>query len=177
MLLGYTGCAVWALRRPASGYRTGLIWGAAAGTMWLAEIWCGGPARLGHTAEQTLGATFELLAVAAAITAGVLAGTQASRAVTSWQAGLFSGLVSGVVVYVFAVIMTLSTLPVLASRSDYQAQFVHSHAPNMNVYLVADILGAVAAHLIINLVLGLIGSGIGALISGKPRASSPPKPA
>ena len=72
----------------------------------------------------------------------------------AWQAGLFSGLVSGIVVYGFGVIMTLSTLPILASRSDYRAQFAHSHAPNIATYLVGDILAAVGAHLIINLVLG-----------------------
>ena len=177
MLLAYTGCGVWALRHPASGYRTGLIWGAAAGAMWSAEIWSGGPARLGYPAEQALGATFELLAVAATITAGVRTGIQARRAVTSWQAGLFSGLVSGVIVYVFAVIMTLSTLPILASRSDYQAQFAHSHAPSMTIFLVGDILGAVAAHLVINLILGLIGGGIGALISREPQPASSAKPA
>jgi len=66
-------------------------------------------------------------------------------------------------------IMTLPTLPILASRSDYRAQFAHSHAPNIATYLVGDILAAVGAHLIINLVVGLIGGGLGALITRRIR--------
>jgi hypothetical protein len=61
--------------------------------------------------------------------------------------------------------MTLSTLPILASRSDYRAQFAHSHAPNIATYLVGDVFAAVGAHLIINLLLGLIGGGLGTLIA------------
>ena len=83
----------------------------------------------------------------------------------AWQAGLFSGLISGLFLHVFAVIMTLATLPILASRSDYQAQFAHSHAPDMATFLVGDILAAVAAHLVINLVVGLAGAGLGVLIA------------
>lgn len=144
--------------------------------MWSAEIWCGGPAKLGYSAEQALGGTFLLLAVIATITPGVLATARVGRA-AAWPAGLFSGLVSGVVVYTFAVIMTLVTLPILASRSDYRAQFAHSHAPSMPVYLVGDILGAVAAHLVINLVLGLLGGALGTLSARRvPRATRPARP-
>jgi hypothetical protein len=165
MLLGYAACGVWALRRPVPALRTGLIWGLAGGVMWSAEIWCGGSAKLSYLAEQALGAMFSLLAVAATITAGILAAAQAGRAGMAWRAGLLSGLVSGVLVYAFAVTMTLSTLPVLEARSDYQAQFAHSHAPGMAAFLVGDILAAVAAHLVINLFLGLAGGGIGALFT------------
>ena len=163
MLLGYAACGLWALRHPAAGHQTGLAWGALAGAMWSAEIWCGGPAKLPHSAEQALGASFVVLAVVATVTAGVLAAARTRRAGPAWQAGLFSGLASGVIVYAFAVIMTLCTLPILASRSDYQAQFARSHAPGMTAYLVGDVLAADAAHLVINLVLGLFGGGMGAL--------------
>lgn len=165
MLGCYAACGVWALRRPVPAFQTGLFWGLAGGVMWSAEIWCGGPAKLSHSAEQALGATFLLLAVAATITAGIVEAARARRARMAWRAGLFSGLASGVLVYVFAVIMTLSTLSVLANRDDYRTQFAHSHAPNMAAYLVGDILSAVAAHLAINLFLGLLGGGIGALIT------------
>ena len=165
MLLGYATCAVWALWRPSAGQGTGLGWGALGAAMWSAEIWAGGPAKLSYSAEQIAGLTFLLLALAATVTAGVVAATRIRTARAAWQAGLFSGLVSGIVVYGFGVIMTLSTLPVLASRSDYRAQFAHSHAPNIATYLVGDILAAVSAHLIINLVLGLTGGGLGALIA------------
>jgi hypothetical protein len=160
MLSGYAACGAWGLRRPSDGHRTGLLWGAVAGAMWSAEIWCGGPARLPHAAEKALGAAFALLAVIATATAGVRA-ARAGRA-AAWQAGLFSGLISGVVVYAFGVIMTLSALPILGSRGDYLAEFARSQAPNMATFLVGDILAAVAAHLLINLALGLVGGGIGA---------------
>jgi len=159
MLLGYAACAVWALWRPSAGQGTGLGWGALGAAMWSAEIWAGGPAKLSYSAEQVAGLTFLLLALAATVTAGIVAAARVRTARAAWQAGLFSGLVSGIVVYLFGVIMTL------ASRSDYRAQFAHSHAPNIATFLVGDILAAVSAHLIINLVLGMIGGGLGALIA------------
>lgn len=164
-LLGYAVCGGWALRRPSASHRIGLAWGVFGGAMWSAEIWCGGPAKLSHSAEQATGATFTLLALIVTATAGVFAAVRIHQAKAAWQAALFSGLVSGVAVYAFAVIMTLSTLPILGSRSDYQAQFAHSHAPNMATYLMGDILAAVAAHLIITLAVGLVGGGLGALIA------------
>ena len=165
LLLGYAACGAWALRRPSAGQGTGLAWGALAAAMWSAEIWAGGPAKLSYAAEQVTGLTFLLLAVAATIAAGILAATQIRTARAAWQAGLFAGLVSGIALYAFGVIMTLSTLPILASRSDYRAQFAHSHAPNIATFLLGDILAAVSAHLIINLFLGLAGGGLGALIA------------
>ena len=170
MLLGYAACAAWALWRPSAGQGTGLVWGAAGGAMWSAEIWCGGPAKLSHSLEQALGALFVVLALATTVTGGILAAVRFRRAGPAWQAGLFSGLISGLFVYIFAVDMTLATLPILASRGDYQAQFAHSHAPDMATFLVGDILAAVAAHLVINLVVGLAGGGLGVLIA---RASQP----
>jgi hypothetical protein len=164
-LLGYAACGAWALWHPAAGQRTGLAWGVLGAVMWSAEIWAGGPARLSYSAGQATGLTFVLLALAVTITAGILAAVRIRTARAAWQAGLFSGLVSGIVVYAFGVVMTLSTLPVLASRSDYQAQFARSHAPGIATYLVGDVFAAVAAHLIINLGLGLIGGGLGALIA------------
>ena len=164
-LLGYAACGTWALWHPAAGQRTGLAWGALGAAMWSAEIWAGGPAKFSYPAEQATGFTFVLLALAATVTAGILAAIRIRTARAAWRAGLFSGLVSGIAVYAFGVVMTLSTLPILASRSDYQAQFARSHAPDIATYLVGDMFGAVAAHLIINLCLGLIGGGLGALIA------------
>ena len=168
MLLAYAACAVWALRNPSPGQGTGLAWGALGAAMWSAEIWAGGPAKLSYSAEQATGLIFVLLALAATITAGILAAVRIRTARAAWQAGLFSGLVSGIAVYAFGIIMTLSTLPILASRSDYRAQFAHSHAPNIATYLVGDILAGVGAHLLINLVAGLIGGFLGALIARRP---------
>ena len=168
-LLGYAACGAWALRHPSAGQGTGLVWGVLGAAMWSAEIWAGGPAKLSYLAERVAGLTFLLLALAATVTAGIAAAARIRTARAAWQAGLFSGLVSGIVVYGFGVIMTLSTLPILASRSDYRAQFAHSHAPNIATFLIGDILAAVGAHLIINLVLGLIGGGLGALITRRIR--------
>src|SRR6266516_4953845 len=78
---------------------------------------------------------------------------------------MFAGLASGLLVFCFGTVMTLSTLHILASRSDYQHQYATSGAPDMNTFLVGDILTAVTAHLGINLILGLAGGGIGTLIS------------
>jgi len=164
-LLGYAAGGAWALRHPSPGHGVALVWGTLGGAMWSAEIWCGGPAKLSHPLEQALGALFVVLALAATVSGGVRAALRFRQAGPAWQAGLFSGLISGLFVYVFAVIMTLATLPILASRSDYQAQFAHSHAPDMATYLVGDILAAVAAHLVINLVVGLAGAGLGVLIA------------
>ena len=169
-LLGYAAGGAWALRHPSPGHGVALVWGTLGGAMWSAEIWCGGPAKLSHPLEQALGALFVVLALAATVSGGVRAALRFRQAGPAWQAGLFSGLISGLFVYVFAVIMTLATLPILASRGDYQAQFAHSHAPDMATYLVGDILAAVAAHLVINLVVGLAGGGLGVLIV---RASRP----
>jgi hypothetical protein len=166
MLLGYAACGAWALRHPSTGHGIALAWGTLGGAMWSAEIWCGGPAKLSHRLEQAAGALFVVLALAATVTGGIRAAIRFRRAGPAWQAGLFSGLISGLFVYIFAVIMTLATLPILGSRSDYQAQFTHSHAPEMGTYLVGDILGAVAAHLVINLIAGLAGAGLGILIAG-----------
>jgi len=168
-LLGYAACGAWALRHPSAGQRTGLAWGALGAAMWATEVWAGGPAKLSYSAEQVVGLTFLLLAVATTVTAGIVAARQIRTARAAWQAGLFTGLVSGIALYAFGVIMTLSTLPILASRSDYRAQFAHSHAPNIATFLVGDIFAAVTAHLIINLFLGLVGGGLGALIARSAR--------
>jgi hypothetical protein len=164
-LLGYAAGGVWALRHPSAGQRTGLAWGTIAAAMWATEVWAGGPARLSYSAEQAMGLTFLLLAVAATVAAGMFAAARIRTARAAWQAGLFSGLVSGVMLYAFGVIMTLSTLPILASRSDYRAQFAHSRAPDIATYLMGDVFAAVTSHLIINLFLGLIGGGLGTLIA------------
>jgi hypothetical protein len=164
MLLGYAAGGAWALRHPSPGHGVALAWGTLGGAMWSAEIWCGGPAKLSHSLEQALGALFVLLALAATVTGGIRAAVRFRRAGPAWQAGLFTGLISGLLVYIFAVDMTLGTLPILASRGDYQAQFAHSHAPDIATFLVGDILAAVAAHLVINLVVGLAGAGLGVLI-------------
>ena len=78
---------------------------------------------------------------------------------------LVAGLTSGVLLFSSATIMTLSTLPILATRTDYQHQFATSGQPDISTFLVGDILTAATAHLAINLILGLAGGGIGMLIS------------
>jgi hypothetical protein len=172
LLALYIGLAVWAIVRPRPGRVIGAICGVVAAMMWMVEIWAGGPAMVSRSTEVALGSTFLLLAVAVTLTAGPLAAGLTARRVDrrlvpaiALRAGLFAGLVSGVLVFVAAVALTLSTLDTLARRTDYQQQFVHSGAPDMHTYLVGDILAAVTAHLVINLVLGLIGGGIGALVA------------
>jgi hypothetical protein len=173
LLTGYLALGAWAARHPSAAQRDGLRFGAAAGLMWSAEIWCGGPARPTY-AFHVAGGVFLALAVITTVAAGTSVGGRSGKARAAWRAGLLTGLVSGVLVYAFAVIMTLTTLPILAARHDYQAQFAGSHAASMATFLVGDILAAVSAHLVINLVLGLAGGGAGALIARQARPAGQP---
>lgn len=91
-----------------------------------------------------------------------------------WHIGRLTGTISGAGGYAFAVLMTLTTLPVLGGRADYQAQFLTSHRPTMNDFLINDILGAATAHLIINVLLGVLGAAAGrGLVALRPRVSAP----
>lgn len=158
--LSLTGQAV---RRPGTGRALGALIGLAAATSWSVEIWAGGPANLNRAAESAVGGTFALLAVAITVSAGVVAGARYRDPGAALRCGLIAGLISGMAVFCFAVVMTLTNLGVLSTREDYQRQFATSHASNMATFLVGDILAAVIAHLMINLTLGLIGGGLGAL--------------
>lgn len=175
VLSGYLGCAGWGVRRPLAGQSGGVVIGLVAGVMWSVEIWAGGPAMLGHAAEQTVGGTFALLAVGVTVAAGVWVGVRARNRGAAVRAGLFAGLTSGVVVFLAGTTMTLASLHTLGTRSDYQHQFAGSHAPDMATFLTGDILAAVIAHLVINVILGMIGAAIGALIAtASPHGSRPP---
>lgn len=163
----YLGLAGLATRRPRPGPALGMLVGLAAAASWSVEIWAGGPAKLDAAVESAVGGSFALLAVAVTISAGVLSGLRWRDTGAAMRAGLFAGLVSGVAVFCFAVVMTLTNLGVLGTRDDYQRQFAtgHSHAPDMATFLVGDILAAGISHLVINLVLGLIGGGLGAAVA------------
>jgi hypothetical protein len=163
VLAGYGLVAVGLLRRPREGDVAGTWLGIAAGLMWCAEIAGGGPLLLSRSAEVANGATFSIAALVTTIAAGVMLGVRhGPRA--SLRAGLVAGLVSGEVVMLFAVPMTLLFLSRLGTRADYQGEFVTSHAPNMPAFLVQDALTGYGAHLLINPMLGLIGSGLGAVV-------------
>jgi len=164
MLTVYLNLAVRAQRRPGPGRVTGVGFGTAAALLWTGEIWAGGPARLSSASEQLIGGLFYLLAVLVTVAAGVSAGYRGQPG-TPGRAGLFAGLASGLLVFVAATVMTLSTLSILATRPDYQHEFAASGDPNISTYLVGDILMAGVAHLAINLLLGLIGGGLGELIA------------
>jgi hypothetical protein len=163
----YLGLGVVAARWARPGPAFGALFGVAAATCWAVEIWAGGPARLSHSGEAAVGGTFALLAVVVTVAAGVWSGRRGRDPATAMRAGLFAGLASGVLVFCFAVLMTLTNLGVLGARPEYQQQFAtgRSHAPDMATFLVGDILAAGIAHLLINLVLGLAGGGLGALVA------------
>lgn len=168
LLAGYLGYAVGLARRGDPRERGLGVWfGIAAAACWAAEIWVGGPARLGHSMERALGGTFSLAATVITLAAGIIAGSLAGRGVRAgsvWRTGLLAGAVSSVLVYAFAVIMTMAALTVLGGRADYQAQFPGSGLPTMDDFLVSDILGAAAAHLVINMLLGVAGAAVGRLV-------------
>jgi hypothetical protein len=175
LIVHYAGLAGWAARRPHAGQALGVVFGLTAGLMWAIEIWAGGPAKFTGATEKAVGAVFALLAVAVTIAAGPVAAARLRSPGGALRCGVFAGLASGALVLLFGVVMTLSTLDTLASRTDYQREFATSHAADIHTYLVSDILAATTAHLAINLVLGLVGGGIGALIaSGLPKASVTP---
>jgi hypothetical protein len=165
VLAGYLACAGWGARRPLPGRRSGMLIGLVAGVLWGVEIWAGGPAMLSRVAERAVGGTFALLAVGVTVAAGVWAGVRLRDRGAAVRAGLFAGLTSGVVVFIAGTTMTLATLHTLGSRADYQRQFAGSHVADMATFLTGDILAAVTAHLVINLILGMVGGGIGAVIA------------
>lgn len=155
----------------------GLWFGIAAAACWSAEIWAGGPARLGHGTEQALGAAFALAATAVTVAAGIVAAVRSARPAHVWRSGLLAGATSGALVYAFAVTITMTMLPVLGGRGDYQAEFAASHLRTMNDFLVNDILGAVTAHLAINLVLGVLGAAVGRIVLARRSPSATARPA
>jgi hypothetical protein len=165
LLVVYLALGLRALRRAAPGGGPGLWFGAVGALMWSIEIWAGGPAKLSNTDEKLVGALFAALAVLVTLAAGPFAALRSRDGGAPGRAGLLAGLTSGVLLFSSATIMTLSTLHILATRTDYQRQSATSGQPNMNTFLVGDILTGVTAHLAINLVLGLAGGGIGMLIS------------
>src|SRR5215831_11592834 len=165
LLAVYLTLGLWALRRPGPGGVPGLWFGAAGALMWSIEIWAGGPAKLSNTDEKLAGALFAALAVLVTLAAGPFVAFRSRDAGAPGRAGLLAGLTSGVLLFSSATIMTLGTLHILATRTDYQQQFATSGQPNINTFLVGDILTAATAHLAINLILGLAGGGIGMLIS------------
>lgn len=150
------------LRQPAVGDALGGAFGVVAGVLWCAEIFGGGPARLGHPVEMVVGATTSLLAAGCELGAGPVAALRHQRLAAIWRSGLYAGMTSGTIVFTFAVVMTLATLDILGGRPDYRAQFADSGAPSMHAYLVQDILGAACAHLVINVLVALIGAGAAA---------------
>jgi hypothetical protein len=164
LLAAYLGFGLLIARGPVTTRGLGLWFGLAAGASWSTEIWAGGPALLSHAAEKATGATFALAATVITVAAGIAAGGAGDRPPVVWRTGLLAGAVSGALVYSYAVLMTLGSLPVLGSRADYQAQFATSTLPTINDFLVNDILGAAAAHLVINVVLGIVGACAGRLV-------------
>jgi len=139
--------------------------GAVGALLWSIEIWAGGPAKLSHTDEKLVGAFFAALAVVVTLAAGPFVAVRSQDVEAPGRAGMLAGLISGVLLFSSATIMTLSTLHTLATRTDYQQQFATSGQPNIDTFLVGDILTAMTSHLVINLLLGLAGGGIGMLIS------------
>jgi hypothetical protein len=71
------------------------------------------------------------------------------------------------------VVMTLSSVNTLVSRSDYQLQLVRSQPPTIPAFLVHDILAAACAHLVINALLGLAGAGLAIIGSRAVRTVRP----
>jgi hypothetical protein len=165
VLIGGYGALVVAVRPPSAGDAVGVWCGLLAGGCWCVEIFGGGPAKFSRPVEVAVGAAFSLAATAITVAAGPIAVARERTRAAGVHAGVYAGLVSAVVVFLFAVPMTLSTLGLLSTRSDYQHQYATSGAPSMRAFLVQDILAAMCSHLVINLMLGLIGAGLASLVA------------
>ena len=175
IILCYGAAGVLFLRRAAPGDALGATFGIVAALLWSIEIFAGGPARLPYAAEQVVGATFVLAATVCTLAAGPVSAIRHQTPAATWRAGIYAGLVSGVFLFAFAVPMTLATLGILGSRSDYKAQFGRSGAPSMHAFLVQDILTGAGAHLLINVFLALIGSALGAAVLLLARNATEPR--
>jgi hypothetical protein len=164
VLTGYVVVAPIALHSPSKAQARGVVFGLAAGAMWLVEIAAGGPVLLPRGFEVAIGAAFALAAVATTMVAGVWAAHDSGSGAGLWT-GSFAGLVSGLVVFTGGVLMTLSFMERLGARADYQHQLAHSGLPSMRAFLVQDGLTGYGAHLLINPAIGLLGGVLGWLLA------------
>jgi hypothetical protein len=88
-------------------------------------------------------------------------------------AGLWTGLISGTIMATAMVGVQLSNLGLLGARADYQAELARSSYTDMATYLASDAVAAALMHMVLNVVLGMVGGGLGALIAllVRPRAT------
>jgi hypothetical protein len=171
--------------------RLAIFFGLLVGAMWAGEILAG---NLGDTAllgqlrtvnnplYLTIGRSFIGLAVALSVVAGLAAAWRTGRLRVGLFVGLWSGLISGLVTVLVALTMTYVFIEPLQTASSNLQEFHASGATNMAVFLVQDIIGASAAHLLIGLGLGLVAGTVGGVIGaalsllGKPRRRSVVQP-
>jgi len=99
------------------------------------------------------------------VAAGVYGGVRSRRAAGALVVGGWAGLVSGTVMTVGMITIQLSNVDLLGARSDYRAELARSATTDMATYLAGDAVAASLAHMVINVVLGLVGAGVGALVA------------
>ncbi len=162
----YVVVAVVSLVRPVSpALRTGVWFGAAAGVAWLGEIWFQAPAHLPGRLERPAGGLCALVAVAVTIGAGITEGARTGSRARALRSGLWAGLVSGTVMTVGMIAVQLGNVALLGARPDYQDEFVRSGYRDMATYIASDAIAASLMHMVLNVVLGLLGAGVGALLT------------
>jgi len=166
----YAGAFAVLWRRPARSDWLGIRIGILAGVLWSIEIYVGGPARVSYDVEQAIGGTMAAAAAILTLAAGPLVRRHRASPRATLAAGAYAGLTSGVFLFVFATLMTLLTLGALAGRSDYRHQFTTSGARTIHAFLIQDILTGASAHLVLNPLLGLVGSGLAVLMIRRDRA-------
>jgi hypothetical protein len=167
----YVVIAVVSVLRPVSPALTAGAWfGVAAGVAWLGEIWFQAPARLPANLERPVGGICALIAAVVTVAAGISEGVRTGRGWRAVQTGLWAGLVSGSIMAAGIIAIQLSNLGLLGGRADYQAEFARSAYPDMATYLASDAVAASLMHMVLNVVLGLVGGGIGAAVAlARPR--------
>jgi hypothetical protein len=161
------------LRRTSPAMATGVWFGLAAGLAWVAEVWFQAPARLPASMERTAGGVCALVAAAVTVAAGITEGARTGSGRRAALTGLWTGLISGTVMATGLVTVQLSNLGLLGARADYQAELTSSGYVDMATYLASDAIAAALMHMVLNVLLGLLGAGAGALVASanRPRAA------
>jgi hypothetical protein len=141
---------------------------------WLGEIWFQAPAGLPSSLERPVAGACALAAAAITVAGGVTEGARTSSGRRALLAGGWTGLVSGTVMAAGLIAIQLSNLGLLGARADYQAELARSGYPDMAAYLASDAVAGSLMHMVLNVLVGLAGAGIGALVALAVRAADRP---
>jgi hypothetical protein len=175
-----TACAIytwfaWSQTRPVTSSRLisvrhGTTWGLLCGLAWAMEFWVANHPSfyLGQLARFLYRST-ALCGSLLPVVPALLTGWQTRRVGPSLLAGLFCGMIGGLTIFLAALAFTFFFPRALYEDPQMIAEFERSGLPDMETYVVGDMMAALIAHLWIGLmtgsVLGLIGGVAETLIA------------